>query len=227
MSRFRIGLGLSIFAVIILAAPIAHACTGNQVLLQDNFQVWASNWGTPDDFHSIKDGHMVISPPFSQADIYFSQGNIFNDMSACVDVAITTGGPKLGFTFAGIAFWSVDVNNTYYLGGCPSRNLLRSALRCRSLHQHRALDVEPGGQDRPESGQSPSRGDEGRSGHSLRQRQTGSPHQWPAAAGWERGRPHRPVGSQDARRLRVLESKDHELKGGRLRAGPTSDKRPS
>ena len=120
MSRFRIWLGLSTLAATILLAPIVNACTGNQVLLQDNFQVWASNWGTPDDFHSIKNGQMVISPPFSQADIYFSQGNIFNDMSACVDVAITTGGPKLGFTFAGIAFWSVDVNNTYYLGVAPA-----------------------------------------------------------------------------------------------------------
>lgn len=120
MNRFRIWLGLSMLAATILSAPIVHACMGNQVLLQDNFQNWASNWGTPDDFHSVKNGQMVISPPLGQADIYFSQGNIFNDMSACVDIAVASGGPKLGYTFGGIAFWSVDVNNTYYFAVGPS-----------------------------------------------------------------------------------------------------------
>lgn len=120
MSRFKFPLALAILAAIVLAAPIGRACTGNQVLLEDNFQVFASNWGTPDDFHSVKNGRMILSPPLNQINMYFSQGNIFNDMSACVDVAIATGGPKLVNTFGGMAFWSVDVNNTYYFGIGPT-----------------------------------------------------------------------------------------------------------
>jgi hypothetical protein len=120
MRRFTICLALSTLAAAIFAAPIVHACTGNQVLLEDNFQTFASNWGTPDDFHSVKNGQMVLSPPLNLINMYFSSGNIFNDMSACVDVAIATGGPKLINTFGGIAFWSVDVNNTYYMGVGPT-----------------------------------------------------------------------------------------------------------
>jgi hypothetical protein len=120
MSRIRAGVAFSILVAMVSAAPIVHACTGNQVLYQDNFQSLASNWGTADNFHSVKNGQLLVTPPLNLVYMYFSSGNIFNDMDACLDVEITTGGPKLSHTFGGIAFWSVDVNNTYYLAIGPT-----------------------------------------------------------------------------------------------------------
>jgi hypothetical protein len=63
---------------------------------------------------------MVVTPPLNGVYMYFSQGNLFNDMSACVDLTIASGGPKLNYTFGGLAFWSVDVSNTYYLAIGPT-----------------------------------------------------------------------------------------------------------
>ena len=120
MSRIRAGLTLSVLAAMVFAAPIVHACTGNQILYQDSFQTLANNWGTADSNHFVKNGQLIVTPPLNLVYMYFSSGNIFTDMDACIDVEITTGGPKLGHSFGGMAFWSVDVNNTYYLSIGPS-----------------------------------------------------------------------------------------------------------
>lgn len=120
MSRFMAGLGLAMIAALVLAAPGANACTGNQVLLADNFQTLASNWKAADNNHFVKNGQFVVTPPLNGVYMYFNAGNLFTDMSACVDVTMTTAGPKMTNTFAGITFWSVDVNNTYYLGIGPT-----------------------------------------------------------------------------------------------------------
>jgi hypothetical protein len=120
MSRFMAGLVLA-FAGVVLASPALHAaCTGSQVLLQDNFQSMASNWGTADDNHSVKNGAMVVTPPVNKIYIYLNSGNIFSDMSACVDVTATTGGPKQNYLYAGLAFWATDVNNVYYFSVAPA-----------------------------------------------------------------------------------------------------------
>jgi hypothetical protein len=120
MRRYVVSLLVS-FAAVVLAAPALHAgCTGSQVLLQDNFQSMASNWGAADDVHSVKNGAMVVSPPANKLYIYLSSGNIFSDFSACVDVTATTSGPKQNYLYAGLAFWATDVNNVYYFSVAPA-----------------------------------------------------------------------------------------------------------
>jgi hypothetical protein len=119
MRRFVMSLTLS-FAGLVLVSSAAHAaCTGSQVLFQDNFQSMASNWGSPDDNHSVKNGMMVVSPPVNQTYTYLNSGNIFTDMSACVDVTATAGGPKQSYLWGGLAFWATDVNNQYFFAVAP------------------------------------------------------------------------------------------------------------
>jgi hypothetical protein len=120
MSRFMAGWGLAMIAALVLAAPGANACTGSQVLLADNFQTLTNNWTAADGNHFVKNGQLVVTPPLNGVYMYFNQGNLFTDVSACIDVTMTTAGPKMINTFAGITFWSVDVNNTYYLGIGPT-----------------------------------------------------------------------------------------------------------
>jgi hypothetical protein len=113
MSRLRIGFALVAALAIFLAPRMAHACTGSQVLLADNFQVMTSNWGAPNSNLYVKKGTMLLSPNQSQVYVAFNMGNLFADMTACIDVAITSGGKQLTHTFGGVAFWGSDVNNFY------------------------------------------------------------------------------------------------------------------
>lgn len=119
MRGFLVGLVLSFAGFVLTSSAVHAACTGNQVLFQDNFQSMASNWGTPDDNHSVKNGMMVVSPPVDKINIYLSSGNIFTDMSACIDVTAATGGPKESFLYAGFGFWATDINNLYYFAVAP------------------------------------------------------------------------------------------------------------
>jgi hypothetical protein len=119
LRRLLVGFVLSFAGLMLISSAVHAGCTGSQVLLQDNFQSMASNWGAPDDNHSIKNGMMLISPPMSQVYTYLSSGNIFTDMSACVDVTATTGGPKLSYLYAGLAFWATDPNDQYYFAVAP------------------------------------------------------------------------------------------------------------
>jgi hypothetical protein len=108
------------FAAALAVSPIARACEGNRVLLQDNFQTMASNWGTANDSQSVNAGKLVITPTLDQTYVTLSGGNLFTDMDACVDVAIAKGGPQMVHTYAGLAFWATDYQNYYELMVGPS-----------------------------------------------------------------------------------------------------------
>ena len=104
----------------VLVSPIAHACQGNQVLLQDNFQTMASNWGAANDNQSVSNGKLVISPALNASYVALDGGYVFTDMDACVDVVLTKGGPKLVHTYGGLAFWATDYQDYYELMVGPS-----------------------------------------------------------------------------------------------------------
>jgi hypothetical protein len=136
--RFLVALVLSLAGFALTSSAVHAGCTGSQVLLQDNFQSMASNWGTADDNHSVKNGMMVISPPVNQTYIYLNSGNIFTDMSACVDLTATTGGAKEGYLWGGIGFWATDVNNLYYFAVAPAGTY--SVSRYLNNHWYKVVD---------------------------------------------------------------------------------------
>jgi len=113
MRGFTAGIALLAGVAAIVAAPLADACTGIRVLLQDNFQIMTTNWGGANDNVALKNGAMTVSPSLGANYIVLNQGNLFTDMTACVDVAIVQGGPQMVHTFGGIAFWAADINNLY------------------------------------------------------------------------------------------------------------------
>jgi hypothetical protein len=104
----------------LFVSPIAHACQGNQVLLQDNFQTMASNWGSANDNQSVNSGKMVLTPALNASYVTLDGGYVFTDMDACVDVVLSKGGPKMVHTYGGLAFWATDYQNYYELMVGPS-----------------------------------------------------------------------------------------------------------
>jgi hypothetical protein len=108
-----IGLGL-VFAFLLNAAPV-RACGGGAVQLQDSFQTLSGNWGQPSANLSVQGGKLVIKPTLNDMYRAFYVGNLYSDADICVDVTITAGGPKLGYTYAVLDFWSADTNNFYEL----------------------------------------------------------------------------------------------------------------
>ncbi len=119
MRRLMVGLALSFAALVLISSAARAACTGSQVLLQDNFQTMASNWGSADANHSVKNGMFIISSAKNQTYTYLNSGNIFTDMSLCVDLTATTGGPQQSYLWGGVSFWATDVNNQYYFAVAP------------------------------------------------------------------------------------------------------------
>jgi hypothetical protein len=107
-------------AAALAASPLVYACEGNQVLYQDDFKTITSNWGSANDNQAVKDGKMVLKPALNATYVTLSGGNVFTDMDACVDVAITKGGPKMVHTYGGLAFWAADYQNYYELIIGPS-----------------------------------------------------------------------------------------------------------
>jgi hypothetical protein len=120
MRSHAIVMAILSIAAVLAAAPIVSACEGNQVLLQDDFKTMASNWGPASDNQAVKDGKMVISPTLNATYVTLDGGYLFTDMDACVDVAITKGGPKLVHTYGGLAFWATSYQNYYELMIGPS-----------------------------------------------------------------------------------------------------------
>ncbi len=105
---------------VLAVSPIVRACEGNQVLLQDNFQTMASNWGAANDNQAVNNGKMVLTPALNATYVTLDGGYVFTDMDACVDVALTKGGPKMVHTYGGLAFWVTDYQNYYELMVGPS-----------------------------------------------------------------------------------------------------------
>ncbi len=105
---------------VLAVSPIVRACEGNQVLLQDNFQTMASNWGAANDNQAVNNGKMVLTPALNATYVTLDGGYVFTDMDACVDVALTKGGPKMVHTYGGLAFWGTDYQNYYELMVGPS-----------------------------------------------------------------------------------------------------------
>lgn len=107
-------------AAVLVVAPIVNACEGNQVLLQDNFQTMASNWGAANDNQAVNNGKMVLTPALNASYVTLDGGYVFTDMDACVNVVLTKGGPKMIHTYGGLAFWATDYQNYYELMAGPS-----------------------------------------------------------------------------------------------------------
>jgi hypothetical protein len=104
------------------AAPIVHACEGDRVLQEDNFQRFSQRWGYPDQYHTIGNGRFTIAPGMGRS--YMASLDPpregLMDMDACVDVAIAEGGPQMTHTYGGLAFWVSHYNQFYELIVGPS-----------------------------------------------------------------------------------------------------------
>jgi hypothetical protein len=89
------------------------ACKGSAVLFEDNFATLDPAWGQQSDRQSVKDGKLIIQPEVNAGWTAINQGNIFEDMDACVKVTITKAeDPNWG---GGFVFWAKDYNDYYYL----------------------------------------------------------------------------------------------------------------
>jgi hypothetical protein len=105
---------LAIISIIILVeTKSALACKGTQVLYEDNFATLDPAWGTTSEKQSVKDGKLVVQPEVNSSWTVINQGNIFEDMDACVKVTMAkSDDPAWG---GGLVFWSKDYNDYYYL----------------------------------------------------------------------------------------------------------------
>ncbi|MGH7904995.1 MAG: hypothetical protein ACREP6_00035, partial [Candidatus Binataceae bacterium] len=110
MSKTPAAFGLVLLAVIATQFTIANACSGKQVLLQDDFQTLASNWGQTNTHEFVRNGRLVIEPALNHQYKTLSAGNLFSAMDACVGVTMVADGDN---SFGAIAFWATDIDNLY------------------------------------------------------------------------------------------------------------------
>jgi hypothetical protein len=99
--------------IFLVVTKDALACKGSQVLYEDNFATLDPAWGAQNDKQSVKDGKLVIQPEVNSSWSDINQGNVFEDMDACVKVVIAKADdPTWG---GGFIFWAKDYNDYYYL----------------------------------------------------------------------------------------------------------------
>ena len=101
-------------------APAAFAaCTGADVLFQDNFDKLQPTWGEPSDVMKVDNGQLIVTPA---ADQYFwapNTANLYDDIDMCVTMTTVTGvSPE--DAKAGLIFWYVDANNFYAFELAPN-----------------------------------------------------------------------------------------------------------
>jgi hypothetical protein len=122
MRSKAIAVAILTIAAALAAVSIVNACEGNQVLIQDNFNTHRAMWGTLDDFHTIRNGKMLIAPSLNRSYMtsVYAPGHSLSDMDACVDVALARGGPQMVHTYGGLAFWVRTVDDFYELMIGPS-----------------------------------------------------------------------------------------------------------
>lgn len=113
MRRGSVVVGVAMLVALALHVPAASACMGSNVLLQDNFQTMAANWGEASDEQFVQNGSFIIKPHVNIEHTTLNKGNVFTDMDACVDLVVASAGPQLMHNYAGLAFWAVDTNNDY------------------------------------------------------------------------------------------------------------------
>ena len=99
------------------AAPVASVTSGGckgQVLYEDNFAAMDPSWGTPSADRNVSNGRFLIQPVANSSSTVLNQGNVFEDMNACINVTLAkSDDPNSGG--GGLVFWAKDYNDFYYL----------------------------------------------------------------------------------------------------------------
>lgn len=97
--------------VMLTMAGAALACTGPNVLFEDDFSESDPSWGGDLDGQRIANGKLVVSPALYSGYAIENQVGFFTDFDVCVDVVQKNNDPTTGY--AGILFWGDDYDNFY------------------------------------------------------------------------------------------------------------------
>jgi hypothetical protein len=109
----------SIVAVAIAALPLmlpgtALACSGDKVLLAEDFSFPDAAWGEGDKNFAIKDGAVTIRADLQKGYKTLNNAFLFEDADICVTVtAVEVSKPE--DSAAGLAFWAKDFKNAHFL----------------------------------------------------------------------------------------------------------------
>ncbi len=95
----------------------AHACEGQKVLFEDQFQDTSGGWEILADRTEIKDSSLRITPQMSRSFVEINNGFFFDSADMCVDV--TFGGQDAG-DWGGLIFWFDDYENYFAFQVTPT-----------------------------------------------------------------------------------------------------------
>ncbi len=99
-------------SVLLFASENARACKGSQVLFEDNFSNLDPAWGEQNANLSVANGKLVVKPEINSSYVLLNQGNIFEDIDACVKLTqVSSDDPTYS---SGLIFWAKDTSDYYY-----------------------------------------------------------------------------------------------------------------
>jgi hypothetical protein len=114
MRRSILATALAVLPLILAGTGGGLACSGDKVLLDEDFSFQDAAWGDSDKNFVIDKGSAFLRPDVQRGYKALNQGFQFGDADICLTVtAVDVAKPEEAA--GGLAFWAKDFKNAYFL----------------------------------------------------------------------------------------------------------------